>query len=119
MPQTRRQSQRVPTMTSRLDPFTYILVDHKPVQHANNGEWFMWFEALEKNRLVAKTQIGDVWVSTVFCGIDRSYGRAPQPVLFETMIFGGEHDQEQWPTVTWEEAEAKHDEVVVMLTPEK
>lgn len=41
--------------------------------------------------------IGDIYVSTVFLGLDHSFGSFGEckPVLFETMIFGGEHDQYQ------------------------
>lgn len=35
-----------------------------------------------------------VTVSTVWLGIDHSYGDGP-PMIFETMIFGGPYDQEQ------------------------
>ena len=43
----------------------------------------------------------------VFLGLDHQYGEGP-PVLFETMVFGGELDQEQVRYHTWEEAAAGH-----------
>ncbi len=36
----------------------------------------------------------EVRVSTVFLGIDHQYGEG-KPILWETMIFGGEHDEYQ------------------------
>jgi hypothetical protein len=102
-----------------LDPYTYILVDRKPVQHPNNDAWFKWFGNMD-NRRVALTMIGEeIRISTIFGGIDRSYGNAEQPLLFETIVFGGEHDQEEWLTATWQEAEQQHAEVVALIKQER
>lgn len=54
--------------------------------------WAKWLEHPD-NRIVGYTQItSEVWVSTVFIGIDMGFrditGGGP-PILFETMIFGG------------------------------
>ncbi len=48
-----------------------------------------------------------VYISTVFLAIDHSFGDGP-PLLFETMVFGGELDQSQERYSTWDEAEAGH-----------
>lgn len=48
-----------------------------------------------------------VRVSTVFLGLNHAWGNE-EPVLFETMIFGGEHDQYQERYHTWAEAEEGH-----------
>ncbi len=40
---------------------------------------------------VMRTKIGDADVSTVWLGLDHSFRGGP-PLIFETMIFGGEHD---------------------------
>jgi len=101
-------------MTHPLDPYTYILVDRKPVNCPNDDRWFMWFGNME-NRRVAQTIIGPARVSTIFGGIDRSYGSAPHPQVFETMIFGGKHDgREEW-SASWEEAELVHAEMVALV----
>lgn len=63
-------------------------------------------EAFKNDIRVAKDTIGDVEISTVFSKIDHGYGSTP--VLFETMIFGGELDQEQKRYTSWEEAEKGH-----------
>lgn len=57
---------------------------------------------------VARTEVGDVVVSTVFLGIDHGYGDEPLQ-LFETMTFPGE---DQWRYSTWDEAEHGHAQVV-------
>ena len=63
---------------------------------------------------VDDTDIGDARISTVFLGIDHSHGHGP-PLLFETMIFGGVHDQYQVRCSTWEQAEAQHATACAMV----
>lgn len=60
-------------------------------------------------------QAEPVCVSTVFLGIDHGFGFSERPVLFETMVFGGLFDQEQWRYCTWDEAAAGHKAVVAQL----
>lgn len=50
----------------------------------------------------------DIWVSTVFLHIDHNFWGEGGPVLFETMIFGGQHNERIWRYRTWEEAERGH-----------
>lgn len=83
----------------------YILDGHQPVP-CDLMTWGRWFESRE-NRHVANDYIGDVHVSTVFLGLNHQFGAGP-PLLFETMIFGGEHDQYQERCSTWDEAVAMH-----------
>lgn len=82
----------------------YILDGHKPVP-VDLMTWAKWLQ--KEDRRVANTVVGDVNVSTVFLGLDHSRGQGP-PLIFETMIFGGEHDQFQERCSTWDEAEAMH-----------
>jgi hypothetical protein len=66
-----------------------------------------------EERRVACTKIGDVEVSTVFLCVDTAYiAEEHVPILFETMVFGGEMDEycERW--CTWGEAEEGHKAVV-------
>ncbi len=87
----------------------YIL-DGRAAKQASLMEWAQWFETADRN--VAKTFISDnIYVSTVFLGINHQFGDGP-PVLFETMIFGGEHDQYQDRYETWEQAERGHEKAV-------
>lgn len=86
-------------------PVNYILKDKQPVPEPDIIAWAKWFGT--NKRHVAQDNVGESHVSTVFLGVDHNFigGR---PVLFETMIFGGEHDQEQERYCTWDEAEAGH-----------
>jgi hypothetical protein len=83
----------------------YTLDGHTPVPTDSVLEWGMAFE--KSDRIVAKTRVGECEVSTVFLGINHRWDDGP-PLLFETMIFGGPHDQYQTRSSTWEEAEEQH-----------
>ena len=71
----------------------YILDKNgNPTPCENLFEWAKWFETA--NRQIRDDKIGNVRVSTVFLGLDHSFG-GMTPILFETMIFGGPHDSYQ------------------------
>lgn len=87
-------------------------------------EWAEWFERsgdllfVNGGRLVAQDRPGPgVLVSTVFLGLDHRHGGHGRPILFETMIFGGPHDQAQWRYTTAEEARAGHRVAADLATP--
>ena len=63
---------------------------------------------------VARTAVGDAWVSTVWLGIDHSFGDGQAPLIFETMVFGGPLDQETWRYATEEQARAGHEHAVTL-----
>lgn len=56
----------------------------------------------------------EIKVSTVFLGIDHSYGSDGGPILWETMIFGGKHDNYQRRYRTLEDAKAGHLKAVAL-----
>ena len=56
----------------------------------------------------------DVRVSTVFLGLDHSYF-LKIPTLWETMIFGGEHDEYQARYTTYEHALEGHQEALNLV----
>ena len=91
----------------------YVL-DGKSFRPAKNMDEFgaMWFGG---KRHVAKDIIGEVRVSTVFLGLDHGLGDGP-PLLFETMIFGGQHDQYQTRASSWTEAEGQHAAALALVT---
>lgn len=66
----------------------------------------MWME--DADRHVAETIQDDVRVSTVFLGLDHSFGRQGPPVLFETMVFQDHHSVACERYATWAEAEEGH-----------
>jgi hypothetical protein len=88
----------------------YILQDKVPVPCEGLEAWALW--AAGNLRHIAYDQIGEVAVSTIFLGWNqRVFHRdSLPPILFETMILGGEHHGYQVRTCTWQEAEAAHTE---------
>ena len=90
----------------------YILEDKKPKQVNDLEDWAMQFD--HQNRIVKQDKIQDVKISTVFLGLDHSFDEGV-PILFETMIFGGEHDGYQERYATWEEAEKGHEEAIQLV----
>ena len=54
--------------------------------------WSQWFETSHEERVVEQTRIGDVEVSTVFLGLNHNFSSLGQPILWETMVFGGARD---------------------------
>lgn len=87
----------------------YVLDDNNNAVKAPDmltGARFM--ENTERRR-VGATEKNGVRVSTVFLGLDHSWVPG-QPLLFETMIFGGDHDGHQTRCTTWAEAEQMHAE---------
>jgi hypothetical protein len=65
-------------------------------------------------RVVASDYVGVIHVSTVFLNIDHSFNSGT-PVLWETMVFGGEHDgyQDRYTSVL--EAMEGHGRVLHMV----
>ena len=84
----------------------YVLDGHRAVPAESLVAWGRFFENRDARR-VATTEVGEVRVSTVFLGLDHSFGEGP-PLLFETMVFGGPLDEEMDRYTTWEQAEAGH-----------
>jgi uncharacterized protein YcfJ len=91
----------------------YLLVGRDPVACDDPLAWARWFE--KADRRVARTDIGDVAISTVFLGINHgsAFGR---PLLFETMAFGGAFDGNCVRSSCWDEAEYLHASAVALVT---
>ena len=86
----------------------YILKGRKPVA-VDIMTWGSWYG--NADRKVKKDKVGDVSISTIFLGLNHQWGDGP-PLFFETLVFGGELDQEMDRYSTWEEAEAGHADMV-------
>lgn len=84
----------------------YILEGKTPKPVDDMLEWGQWFETADRRVAFTKMWLG-VEVSTVFLGINHQFG-CGAPILFETMIFGGDHDEYQERYYTWEESEVGH-----------
>lgn len=74
-------------------------------------EWAVWYERAD--RVVAKTEVGGLLVSTVFLGLNHQFKDGP-PLLFETLTFGngGEICER---CSTWAEAETQHERACLMV----
>ena len=86
----------------------YILQDKKAMS-VDLLAWAKWLETADRH--VAKDEIGDVRISTVFLGLNHQWGDGP-PLLFETLVFGGKFNDEMDRYSTWEEAKKGHAEMV-------
>ena len=92
----------------------YILVGRTPIA----VDLWTWGQALGKRSFehdpwrVAHTTFDKVRVSTVFLGLDHNMREGGDPILFESMIFGGPLDQEQQRYSSYAEAERGHQELV-------
>ena len=72
------------------------------------GEWVKTLRwSFDESRRVAYDEQDGIKVSTVFLTTNHNYGEGP-PLIFETMIFGGEHSDEQWRYTTEAEALEGH-----------
>jgi hypothetical protein len=95
----------------------YILdKENKPVKSTiiQHSEW------LEKNperKVVKQEHVDDIFISTVFLGLDHAWN-SDIPVLWETMIFGGEHDQYQDRYTSHEDALEGHQTALTLITKE-
>ncbi len=57
------------------------------LRRATSIEWAEWCEKNPKEKFLRRDDINpDLWVSTVFLGIDHGW-MSPIPVLYETMVF--------------------------------
>lgn len=89
----------------------YILKDKKPVL----VERAQWVNSFDEDRHVRLSKFGNTLVSTVFLGLDHNFEKTGEPILFETMIFGGKHDQYQTRCSTWDEAVIQHEEACKLV----
>lgn len=73
-----------------------------------NDEFFRVDETIE----------GDVRVSTVLLPIDHSLGTGYEdPVIFETLVFGGRHDGHMGRTTSYMSAKRMHARIAKMVFP--
>jgi hypothetical protein len=94
----------------------FILDEQGQPQPATLMEWGQWFETAHRH--IADDHVGDIRISTVFLGADHNWRDEGEPLIWETMIFGGDHDQSQWRCSTREQALAQHDAAVKLAKGE-
>lgn len=91
-------------------PMYWVLDGKTPVPSSDVWAYARLFEN-DGNR-VAWTEEDDWAVSTIFLGLDHSFGYGGPPILFETMITGVSAEYEwthQTRYSTWREAEEGHE----------
>lgn len=67
-------------------------------------------------KITKQDRFGDILVSTVFLGIAMNgYNKIDPPLLWETMIFGGEHDLYQERYTSHEDALVGHQRAVDLV----
>jgi hypothetical protein len=92
----------------------YILDDdNNPVKSTIN-EFVDWEEAYPERKAVKQEYVDDVYISTVFLGLDHAWN-SDVPVLWETMIFGGEHDQYQERYTSYKDALEGHEKALELV----
>jgi hypothetical protein len=70
----------------------YVLdAQGRPKPEPDLMKWATWFETAE--RVVKRETVGGCEVSTIFLGIDHNHSTGGPPVVWESMVFGGEMDQ--------------------------
>ena len=93
--------------------YFWIIDDDHNVRRANSmEEWFSSYE--EHHRMVAQTGNKNIWISTIFLGLNHNFFDEGPPILFETMVFGGHLHGSQWRYNTYDEALKGHHEVVAL-----
>ena len=96
----------------------YILDDNgNPVLEHNIRKWGLWMQDGEKRRVAWDVLPSGVRVSTVFLGLDHNWGDDP-PVLWETMIFGGNQEGYQELYTSLEEAVEGHKKALELASKE-
>lgn len=77
-----------------------------------------WLRDNPNRRIVKQDTIDDIDVSTVFLGLDHSipWDKDKTPVLWETMIFGGEHNEYQERYTSYKDALEGHEKALTLIT---
>ena len=97
----------------------YVLDDNgEPLLMEDLHVWARWTESHKPDTVVAQDMAANddvvVLISTVFLGIDHNWGLG-DPILWETMIFGGPHHGYSERYTSRDEAIAGHAEAVAMV----
>ena len=77
--------------------------------------WALWYEIADRHIAATLVEPGNIRVSTVFLALDHDFSFHGPPILWETMVFGGAHNQYQRRYATREQALAGHTETVLMV----
>ena len=95
----------------------YILDENNKPIRSTIVDCGKWLEENPERKAVEQEHIGDIFISTVFLGLDHAWD-SEIPVLWETMIFGGENDQYQDRYTSVEDALEGHKKALTLITKE-
>lgn len=74
------------------------------------------YPAFTSDRIVGNDTVDKARISTVFLGMDHDLlSEHEKPILFETMVFGGEYDSFQTRYSTYDQALEGHNKIVNSL----
>ena len=88
--------------------------ENNPMICNDMQDYIKWEEENVNQKKVKQDTIGDILVSTVFLALDHGFG-SKAPLLCETMIFGGEHDQYQDRYSSYEDALKGHQQALDLI----
>jgi len=92
--------------------------ENNPVLCKDFNEFIEWETSNPDKKRVNINHIQKVMISTVYLGLDHAF-RSKGPILWETMIFGGKHDQYQVRYSSYEDAVKGHKIAVDLVYQEK
>ena len=93
----------------------YVLLQSgEAVPEPDLTAWALWMNG--NDHIIRQDAVGDVLISTVFLGLDCNFTAHGPPLLFETMIVGGMHDNVMWRYATQADALKKHMWIVKSLS---
>lgn len=95
----------------RFDPLGRAMYYSREGDPISLRDWAENRQTAEMKR-VARTVSEHFVVSTVYIGIDHNFAMEGPPLIFETMVFGGELEGEMDRYATEEEALRGHEEMV-------
>ena len=94
--------------------------NNNPVKAKNIEDYYKWVSKNQEKRTVMRQDVDGVTISTVFLGSDHSYPKNDnKPLLWETMIFEGEHDGYQERYYSFDNAVDGHFEALKLVTKNK
>lgn len=97
------------------NPYLYYkLNDDKTISPCSMREYADQLEHMRATdtKHIAKDDIGEYWISTVWLGLNHSHHEEGLPLLFETMVFKGKEGDVYCDRYsTWDDAIAGHKEI--------
>lgn len=106
------------TSDGNIEPFTIDQLASGEVTYPSDTDRRVAKDEVAVSTDEQESRQVSVNVSTVFLAVDHNYGPHRNPVLYETMIFGGwdRLNEKQWRYTTREKAVAGHGHIVALLS---